>query len=49
MPEDKLLDELSENLNNTIHREYVKSYIRDKEKGLSAKFDEYVEANIHET
>jgi len=48
MSTDKLLEELTETLSNVIHKDYVKSYISDKEKGLSAKFDEMVEANIHE-
>jgi len=48
MPEDKLLEELAEILSN-IHKEYVKSYIRDKGEGLSPKFDGFVEANISET
>ena len=49
MPEDKLLEEFAENLSNKIQKEYVELYISDKEKGLSVKFDEIVEANIRET
>jgi len=49
MPEDKLLEEFAETLGNKNQKEYVESYISDKEKGLSVKFDENFEANIRET
>jgi len=49
MPEDKLLEEFAEILSDKLQKEYVESYIIDKEKGLSGKFDEFVEANTHET
>jgi len=49
MPEDKLLEEFAEILSNEIQKKYVESYIIDKEKGLSVKFDEFVEANTRET
>ena len=48
MSSNKLLEELVETLSNVIQKDYVESYISDKEKGLSVKFDEMVEANIHE-
>jgi len=49
MPESEILEELTKTLGNTVHKEYVESYIDDKEKGLSSKFDENVEASIRET
>ena len=49
MPEDKLLEELADTLGNTVHKEYLESYASDKEKGLSAKFDKFVEVNSRET
>ena len=49
MPESELLEELTKTLDNIVHKEYVESYIDDKEKGLSSKFDEIVEMNTRET
>ena len=48
MSSNKLLEELVETLSNVIHKDYVESYISDKEKGLSVKFDKLVEVNIRE-
>ena len=49
MPGDKLLEEFSQQLANTLHKKYVKAYIRDKEKGLSTEFDESVKVETNET
>ena len=49
MPEDELLKELLKYLEDPLNKKYVEAYIRDKEHGLSSKFDEIVKATIDET
>lgn len=49
MAERELLDELSKTLSSNAHKEYVRSYVAGKIKGLSEKFDALVRAELSET
>ena len=49
MPEDELLKELSEYLEDRQHKEYIQAYLSSGLDGLSKKFDEIVEASTDET
>jgi len=49
MSKDEILAELIETLSDASHKEYVRSYVDEGERGLSPKFDEFFELNIRET